>query len=316
MRIANLTTMTAMALLALSPAFAAENSWRTTAPDTSIQIAMEDDMSSKTSAAESRGWGEKSQAADQQAGTDMLMGEDTRRVAVLSTAKPRAEYATIRDLNTATGIIGKDVKNDRGQTVASVEDIIIDSGGNALDVVLTHGGFLGLGENRVALPYDQVIMRGTEGDALDTVAQETMRRSRPFTYDQSAVANGEMMAMASTNISVEKILDADIKSPLGETVASASDIHFANGKAAHVLLSLDTGIELGEEPEKVAMNFAELQLVREDEQYHFELSSAQLDKLQNFQQTSGMRDQMPADNMMENMMRDESTPNVPETERY
>jgi len=51
----------------------------------------------------------------------------------------------------ANKLIGSTVKNDRNETIGSIDDIVIDEKGQ-LYAVLEVGGFLGLGGHRVALP--------------------------------------------------------------------------------------------------------------------------------------------------------------------
>jgi sporulation protein YlmC with PRC-barrel domain len=53
----------------------------------------------------------------------------------------------------ASKLIGSTVKNDRNETIGSIDDIVIDEKGQ-LYAVLEVGGFLGLGGHRVALPYN------------------------------------------------------------------------------------------------------------------------------------------------------------------
>jgi len=53
----------------------------------------------------------------------------------------------------ASKLIGSTVKNDRNETIGSIDDIVIDEKGQ-LYAVLEVGGFLGLGGHRIALPYN------------------------------------------------------------------------------------------------------------------------------------------------------------------
>jgi len=49
--------------------------------------------------------------------------------------------------------IGKEVKNTQGEDLGIVEDFVRDSEGKLSFAVVSHGGFLGFGEKKVAIPY-------------------------------------------------------------------------------------------------------------------------------------------------------------------
>jgi sporulation protein YlmC with PRC-barrel domain len=73
----------------------------------------------------------------------------------------------------ASKIIGSSVVNEAGDTVGKVDDIIIGEDGKTPFVVLSVGGFLGIGDKLVVLPYEQlkamdrkIVMPGASKDAL------------------------------------------------------------------------------------------------------------------------------------------------------
>lgn len=54
----------------------------------------------------------------------------------------------------SSDLLGTDISNSRGETVGSVDDMIVDRGTGAIEyVVLSSGGFFGLGDKQVAVPY-------------------------------------------------------------------------------------------------------------------------------------------------------------------
>jgi hypothetical protein len=64
-------------------------------------------------------------------------------------------------MNVATGyraskVNGSTVVNDVNESIGKIDDIIISSDGKNPYLVLSVGGFLGIGEHLVALPYDNV----------------------------------------------------------------------------------------------------------------------------------------------------------------
>lgn len=73
----------------------------------------------------------------------------------------------------ASKVIGSSVVNDAGDTVGKVDEIIVGPDGKAPFVVLSVGGFLGLGDRLVALPYEQlrtdgkkIVLPGATKDSL------------------------------------------------------------------------------------------------------------------------------------------------------
>ena len=73
----------------------------------------------------------------------------------------------------ASKVIGSSVVNEAGDTVGRVDDVIIGEEGKAPFVVLAVGGFLGIGDKLVVLPYQQlktmdrkIVMPGATKDAL------------------------------------------------------------------------------------------------------------------------------------------------------
>jgi sporulation protein YlmC with PRC-barrel domain len=84
----------------------------------------------------------------------------------------------------ASKVNGASVYNDKNEKVGSVDDLIIDRNDHVVYAVLSVGGFLGMGNHLVAVPYDQlvintdnkgkvdkVIMRGATKDSLKAMPE-------------------------------------------------------------------------------------------------------------------------------------------------
>lgn len=56
----------------------------------------------------------------------------------------------------ASDLIGAEVKTTGNENVGPVEDLIIDQNGQIAAIVVSVGGFLGMGEKNVAIGWDQV----------------------------------------------------------------------------------------------------------------------------------------------------------------
>jgi sporulation protein YlmC with PRC-barrel domain len=56
----------------------------------------------------------------------------------------------------ASKMAGLSVYNDRNESVGSINDLLTDKSGNIKAVIIGVGGFLGVGEHLVAVPFDKV----------------------------------------------------------------------------------------------------------------------------------------------------------------
>ena len=56
----------------------------------------------------------------------------------------------------ASKVVGLAVYNDNNDSVGTINDLLMDKSGNIKAVVLGVGGFLGVGEHLVAVPFDKV----------------------------------------------------------------------------------------------------------------------------------------------------------------
>ena len=73
----------------------------------------------------------------------------------------------------ASKVIGGSVVNEANDTVGKIDDIIIGQDGRTPFVVLSVGGFLGIGTKLIVLPYEQlqttggkIVLPGASKDAL------------------------------------------------------------------------------------------------------------------------------------------------------
>lgn len=92
-------------------------------------------------------------AADSVAGNGMVLPDGYA-------AYPRAEL-------TAERVTGAEVYDPSGTRMGEVSDLVLDGAGTISHVVMDIGGFLGIGEKRVALSLDEVqVTRSSDGDVV------------------------------------------------------------------------------------------------------------------------------------------------------
>ena len=109
---------------------------------------------------------------------------------VLAQGTPQTVQLTKVDvIKVATGyraskVIGASVVNEANDTVGKVDDIIIGQDGKTPFVVLSVGGFLGMGTKLVVLPYEQ--LKATENKlVLPGATKDALKDLPEFKYASS-----------------------------------------------------------------------------------------------------------------------------------
>jgi sporulation protein YlmC with PRC-barrel domain len=95
---------------------------------------------------------------------------------------PAAEITTLaHGWSAKKQILGKPVYNDHNEKVGDVDDIIITPDKSLSYAIIGVGGFLGLGEHNVAIPFHQ-FKRGDDKYVLAGATKDTLKALPPFTY--------------------------------------------------------------------------------------------------------------------------------------
>ena len=77
--------------------------------------------------------------------------------ATTDSAKPAAASDSSFQGNWRTSkVVGLSVYNDNNESLGSINDLLTDKSGNIKAVVVGVGGFLGVGEHLVAVPFDKI----------------------------------------------------------------------------------------------------------------------------------------------------------------
>jgi sporulation protein YlmC with PRC-barrel domain len=69
-------------------------------------------------------------------------------------------------------IVGAEVYNDANDNIGSVEDIVLKADGSMDEVVLSVGGFIGIGDKYVAVPYSDLKI-SRDGNSLKITTKAT-----------------------------------------------------------------------------------------------------------------------------------------------
>lgn len=86
----------------------------------------------------------------------------------------------------ASAVIGSSVYNDHDEKVGSVNDLIIDKAGK-LNAILSVGGFLGMGNKYVEVPYASLTFGNTQKDSENRVVlkgatKDSLKAQQEYNY--------------------------------------------------------------------------------------------------------------------------------------
>ena len=84
-------------------------------------------------------------------------------------------------------LIGSDVRNLQNDNVGEIEDVIFDNNRNVRAVIVSVGGFLGIGERHIAIdPSSMVVSRNEDGDveAIVNTTRDDLRNAPEFRFDE------------------------------------------------------------------------------------------------------------------------------------
>lgn len=82
-------------------------------------------------------------------------------------------------------LIGSAVYNDQNEKVGSVDDLIVKDTNRIVMAVISVGGFLGMGNKLVAMPYDQLHFETSKDETkvvMPGATKDTLNSMPTFTY--------------------------------------------------------------------------------------------------------------------------------------
>ena len=86
----------------------------------------------------------------------------------------------------STKLVGQDVYNNQGDKIGNVADLVIDNGKTITGVVLSVGGFLGMGDHYVLIDPSSMVLSDKNGrhGVVDT-NKDNLKNAPAFTYKKS-----------------------------------------------------------------------------------------------------------------------------------
>ncbi len=99
---------------------------------------------------------------------------------------PNLSVAAVGPAVSADALIGKTVYGRDNNKIGEIDDVILDSNGQAKQLVIGAGGFLGMGEKKVAIDYAVGVWDRTQDRMnLTGLIREDFKTMPDFKYDDA-----------------------------------------------------------------------------------------------------------------------------------
>jgi len=113
---------------------------------------------------------------------------ETRTTSQTTTPSQRNTVLTDQGDVRASKLIGSSVYNDRNEKVGSIDDIVLGKDNKADEVIVSVGGFLGMGTKLVAVPYSRLKLGDTKNASSDNkvvmpgATKDSLKAQSEFRY--------------------------------------------------------------------------------------------------------------------------------------
>jgi hypothetical protein len=91
----------------------------------------------------------------------------------------------------ARTLIGLDLKNDQNETIGAIDDVVVDSDGRVQQVVVSVGGFLGVGARSVAISWNDIRFDAQREVATVSMTKDQLSAQPEFQRRRPEPANTE-----------------------------------------------------------------------------------------------------------------------------
>src|ERR1700754_1116015 len=113
--------------------------------------------------------------------SDTTKSDSTKMAPATASDTPSTSPSTFNGNWRASKVVGLSVYNDKNESVGSINDLLTDKNGKIVAVVIGVGGFLGVGEHLVAVPFEKVKFSTEPVAYTGTSSAPTSGGARPST---------------------------------------------------------------------------------------------------------------------------------------
>ena len=103
------------------------------------------------------------------------------------TATAKIKFVTAKPAEvTSSKLVGKNLYNNRNENVGEIEDLVIDNGKTVTGVVVSVGGFLGMGERYVLVDPSSIFLHRADGSlqAMVDTDKDALKSAPEFKYSK------------------------------------------------------------------------------------------------------------------------------------
>ena len=206
--------------------------------------------------------------------------------------KPASKKPTTKAANTSVAAnrwgavaepqsASKDIANPKGEKISTVKDIIIGKDGRATLVVVSDGGVLGIGDKVAAFAFDRVFSQKADGTVVMALSQDMIDKAADFSYDQKDWAKAKVIPTGSVSTNV--LLDGDVVDFEGKKVATIENVYFRGADVSQIIVGFNTTMGMG--GDLAALDYDDLQMVRDGDELDFKLTPNQTAGFKNFKKS-------------------------------
>jgi ribosomal 30S subunit maturation factor RimM len=195
--------------------------------------------------------------------------------ATAPTAQPAVQSAT--EQFRASDILGTNVENAAGDTVGEVKDLVILRDKEVLQAVLSVGGFLGIGDKLVVIPYDKLQVRRIDDkvNVMYNTTKADLEGMPKFPYTESDTGGLTLRA--------RDLIGAEVKNAADETIGEVNDLIItAADNVPQVILSVGGFLGAGEKLVAVPYDALDIRYIDDKQQVMYNATEEELKALPSF----------------------------------
>jgi sporulation protein YlmC with PRC-barrel domain len=118
-------------------------------------------------------------------------------------------------------LIGRPVRSPNGEAVGEIADLVLSPADKVTSAVVSVGGFLGLGERQVEVPYDKLVVAADRSTVLVTMSKEELNANPEFSSDEHRRKNTAATATSPSAASTVAPPPAEQPDAAARSAASA-----------------------------------------------------------------------------------------------
>jgi hypothetical protein len=95
-------------------------------------------------------------------------------------------------------LIGLTLRNTANESIGSIDDVIVDRDGRVRQVVVSVGGFLGIGDRKVTIAWDQLRFDQTRDVAMVNLTKDQVRAMPEYRASRNTMPNSAPSSPSAT----------------------------------------------------------------------------------------------------------------------